>query len=440
MLPEIEQGGAGAGIQSIRIVADVINDCNLRCSYCHPNFGWTKDTLSLDLIKTIFYASEKKGILEITLTGGEITIHPEFTEIMEATHILQRTSSTFITNAINITPDLAKVIEKSNITRICVSLDGADEETHNSRRGNNYKKVMRGLITLRDIAISKQITVISVAHSYNYNHLLILSHKLADEGLADQHHINAPCYSGSAKNNFDEICLKENQFYELQSLVDFNYSLLTRKGVLTTFNSFWPALGERGKSQLPRTMTLVQFTEQVKDIYSIIRPNGDLRLTCAAWGRETVGNAVVGNLKNGGVDKLFEKVDGIYRSGKIKQLPREVEAGHKFYIGPFSPNSDGTNNIVNSDQTENQNSINWIPITKLSQIDLLNSRVSKEELETISRGILQKPDGWRILHHSSGVDVVFDCKRALITLLKPEELSMVSSYYQKTASLFESKS
>ena len=52
-------------------------------------------------------------------------------------------------------------------------------------------------------------------------------------------------------------------------------------------------------------MTLVQLTEQLKDCYVIVRPNGDVRLTSAAWG-ETVGNAIIGNLLVDGAGLAFK--------------------------------------------------------------------------------------------------------------------------------------
>ncbi len=83
---------------------------------------------------------KREEFFEITLTGGEITLHPQFLQILEATHILDRTTSTFVTNATRITPELARDIGISNVGRVCVSLDGPDAQTHNSRRGNNFEK------------------------------------------------------------------------------------------------------------------------------------------------------------------------------------------------------------------------------------------------------------------------------------------------------------
>lgn len=424
----IERGRDSKGIQNIRTVADVINNCNLGCHYCHPNFGWTGETLPVPQVEELFQASEDRGIFEVTLSGGEITMHPDFSRILEATHMLDKTTMTFVTNATKITPNIVNEIRNSNVGRICVSVDGPDAQTHNRRRGNNFNTVMKGLQDLQET--DKPITVISVAHADNYSRLLDLSELLASKGLADQHHMCAPSFSGSAKRIYEQLSLKEPQFYELQGMIDVSYEEFKRRGLYITFNSFWPAIGERGQSQDPRTMTLVQFTEQIKDIYMIVRPNGDVRLTSAAWGRETVGDAVVGNLNDEEAATLFDRVDDIYRSGRVRQLPRIIEAGHKFHVGPYNVDPAQTIELI-SKKTEEEESLQWQPIRKLSEIDLLQNPFDERNIDVLAMQIAAEPKRWRVVNHASGVDVVYDRKTSHMTLLKADETEKLAQFYDR---------
>lgn len=424
----IEQGRDGKGIQNIRAVADVINNCNLGCHYCHPNFGWTGETLPAPQVEELFHVSEDKGIFKITLSGGEITMHPDFSRILEATHMLDKTTMTFVTNATKITPNIVSEIRNSNVGRVCVSVDGPNAQTHNRRRGNNFDTVMKGLQDLQEA--EKPITVISVAHADNYSRLLDLSELLASKGFADQHHMCAPSFSGSAKRIYDQLSLKEPQYHELQEMIDANHEEFRRRGLYTTFNSFWPATGERGKSQAPRTMTLVQFTEQVKDIYMIIRPNGDVRLTSAAWGRETVGDAVVGNLNDEEAAILFDSVDNIYRSGRVHQLPRIIEAGHKFHIGPYNAELAQTVALISA-KTLEEETLQWQPIRKISEIDLLQNPFDEEQLVTLAVQIAAEPKRWRVVNHASGIDIVYDRQTSHMTLLKADETEKLVQFYDQ---------
>ncbi len=430
----VETGTYGEGLQTTRVVTDVINNCNLACHYCHPNIGgWGGEMLSAEQIGDVFKAAEDQLMLEVTLTGGEITIHPEFEQIMEATHILDRTAVSFVTNATRITPAIVGEIKASNVDRVCVSVDGPDAKSHNSRRGRNFDEVMKGLYALQEAG--KPITVISVVHKQNYQKVMELTELLARNGLADQHHMCATSYSGAAKRIYPKFAFEEAEFHALQEMVDRDYGDLASRGFYVTFNSYWPATGERGGSSEPRTMTLIQFNEQVKDIYAIVRPNGDVRLAAASWGRETVGNAVIGNLNVENAGVLLERVDEIYRSGRVRQLPREVEAGHKFHIGPYAQGEQATDELLADKNSRIEDMNLSVPIRPLSSIDLLDSSLSEDHLAAIVCQIVSEPGRWRIVQHASGVDIVFDRHTSHTTVLKREETAILSRLYDECIQL-----
>lgn len=424
----IETGIHEEGIQTTRVVTDVINNCNLGCHYCHPNMdGWGGETLPAEQIGDIFQAAEDQSMLEVTLTGGEITMHPEFTQIMEATHMLDRTAVSFVTNATRITPQIVREIGNSNVDRVCVSVDGPDAESHNSRRGRNFETVMDGLRDLQETG--KPITVISVVHKQNYQKMMELSEMLASQGLADQHHMCAASYSGAAKRVYHRFAFDEPEFHALQEMIDREFGDFKERGFHVTFNSYWPATGQRGEGTDPRTMTLIQFNEQVKDIYAIVRPNGDVRLAAASWGRETVGNAVVGNLSEENASILFERVDDIYRSGRVRQLPREVEAGHKFLIGPHAIGRTATNELLADKSHRIEEMDLSVPIRPLSELDLLNNPLSEEHLTAFVCQMASEPQRWRLVHHATGVDLLFDRHTSHTTVLKPEETAALNRLY-----------
>ena len=322
-------------VQIISVVADVINNCNHACTYCHPmeSGKWGGELLSAAQVGDILHASDAAGVLEVLLTGGEITMHPEFERIMDQTQDLQ--DAAIVTNATLIGPRMLRAIRDSGVARICVSLDGPNATMHDSRRGRGkFAKAWDGLRNLQETR--KPITVISVLDRRTYPRVLELSWMLAEQRLADQHHICAPSYSGAARQTYEQYALAMPDYHQMQALLDRSFHGLLSAGLYVTFNSFWPATGAHGTSERPRTLTLSQARERTKDLYAIVRPNGDVRTTAAAWGRETVGNAVVGNLQRESASALLQRADIAYRSGMIRQLPREVEAGSKFQVGRYA--------------------------------------------------------------------------------------------------------
>ncbi len=271
----------------------------------------------------------------------------------------------------------------------------------------------------------KPITVISVAHHDNYRQITELSKFLAEHRLASQHHICAPSYSGSARKNYDKFRLRESEFFELQAMVDNVFKDLGQAGLYVRFNSFWPATGERSKIDQSRTITLVQLTEQLKDCYVIIRPNGDVRVTSAAWGRETVGNAVVGNLNIESAETSFERAENAYSRGEVRQLPREVEAVHKFHYG-VDTNSQLTDKILD-DKERGQYLVEMIPIRPLSESDLFLISLSEQDIVYFSTLIKNNPERYRIINIANNSYILFDRITTHATLLKPKEAMAISN-------------
>ncbi|MEV6361212.1 radical SAM protein [Nocardia asteroides] len=91
----------------LRSVIDAVNECNLRCSHCHPGEAWKHQQLPARKVAAALEAAETAGVLEVVLSGGEITLHDDFGAMLEATNLLERTASTLITNATRLTAEAA---------------------------------------------------------------------------------------------------------------------------------------------------------------------------------------------------------------------------------------------------------------------------------------------------------------------------------------------
>ncbi|MFF7941584.1 radical SAM protein [Nocardia gamkensis] len=399
----------------LRLVVDAVNECNLRCSYCHPGKVWLKQQLPAAVITDALDAAERAGILEVVLTGGEITLHKDLPRILEATHRLNQCASTLITNATRITDQTQRTLAESNLTRICTSVDGITNDLHGSARGKNLPTVFEGLRRLRDTG--KPITVITVVHQGNWPRVIELTDYLAESGLATQHHLCAPSFSGQARQNYPRLALRENNFHEVQALVDRHHRPMLERGVYLTFNSMWPATGKRPLKVNPgRTITLQQLSEQVKDTLCNVRPNGEFRLQAATWGREMVGNAVIGSTHTERVSDLLATAQSLLADGDARQLPRAIEARHKFQLGLGADETITDQLITPTDNPARE--VEMIPITSVDEHWLMSNPLDRAAL---ARQLRPDPGGLRIAQHPTGTVLVFDRTRSLVTLLKPDE-------------------
>lgn len=404
----------------LRVVVDIVQQCNLRCTYCHPGDVWEVQHLDVDPVSGVLMAAERYGALEVVLSGGEPTLHPQFEQVLDATHLLSRTAAVLITNATRVNDARARLIGEANLARVCVSLDSADPEIHALARGDNHARVLAGLRRIR--ATGVPVTVISVVHQGNYRRIGELSEWLLAKGLADQHHLCSPSYSGEARLHYPELALRSDDYFAVQDQVDACHESLARHGLFVTFNSFWPATGQRSSVvDAGRSMTLQQVSEQVKGVLVHVRPNGEVRLTATSWGRETIGNSVVGDVITADPFELLTTAGRNYLDGSLGQLPRAVEAEHKFQLG--SCNSCLTDQLIDNDSVQPVELTRLVKLRPMTSLSLLDNPLTERNRAVVLSALRDGGSGrFRCVRHTSGVVLVYDRQLSHVTLLRDGEL------------------
>jgi MoaA/NifB/PqqE/SkfB family radical SAM enzyme len=412
---QIENGRNGKGFQVLRTTIDALDKCNLACLYCHPSRGRAVDQLSAMDIQSVMKVINDQQQLQLTLSGGEITLHPEWEQIMEDTHLLKYPSTTIITNGTTMNGKKVNEIRKSNVFRVCTSIDGPNAQAHEYARGKgSFEKATRGLRMLRDTG--KNITVISVVHQGNIEQLMELSEFLAKNKLADQHHMAVISYSGKARDNVDRLIVPLQKVLNLQNKIDHSFSNLQAQGLFVMMSSYWPITGNRARSDYPRNLTIYQITEQVKDTYAVVRPNGDVRMATTQWGRNSVAPAVIGNISNGGkAVQIFAGIDEKYRQGDLLQLPREMEAQLKFVVVGVFDNE-------KADLALDFSQADLKPVQPLSEIDLLSNSINKVALKELWTKYTGDPSRYRLVKHATGVYLFYDKVTDHVVLLKQGEV------------------
>lgn len=98
--------------------------CNLRCIHCYGNYGEESKSkqLSLEGCKKILVDLKKSGIKILELTGGEITVHPEFEKILEIAVSCDFERIALLTNGVRLS-NLTKEILLQNKKMFSVQID-----------------------------------------------------------------------------------------------------------------------------------------------------------------------------------------------------------------------------------------------------------------------------------------------------------------------------
>ena len=121
---------------------ELVNKFNYACKMCYTvNHQGVKNQLSKETLFSIIDQASELGIFTVMFgMGSEATLHPNLLEVL--TYACKRIPDVILfTNGSRIKPkDVYKYVE-TGVTRICISLDAADQEIYKLIRGGNLEEV-----------------------------------------------------------------------------------------------------------------------------------------------------------------------------------------------------------------------------------------------------------------------------------------------------------
>ncbi len=146
---------------------ELTNKCNLSCLHCLRDKADMRSYIPVELFDSILKQAKSYNLQHIAFTGGEPTLHPHFSRIID-TVVKYGYTYHFVTNAWNFLA-VWKILNDprfpgrlSKLSGVSISLDGATEKTHDYIRGKgSFKKIMQAIsiLKIKGIDISVQITI-----------------------------------------------------------------------------------------------------------------------------------------------------------------------------------------------------------------------------------------------------------------------------------------
>ena len=133
--------------------------CNMRCRHCASNAGEASrgEELSLDEALALGRQLAELGCEDVTLSGGEALLRPDWEEIAQYLTALGLKVS-LITNGLLIDRSMARRIAAAGITRVALSLDGL-RETHNyiRRHPHSFDRLRQALPAIAEQGVPLNI-------------------------------------------------------------------------------------------------------------------------------------------------------------------------------------------------------------------------------------------------------------------------------------------
>ena len=118
------------------IIFSITQKCPLRCLHC---FEWDRldksETLKLSDIKNILHRFQVYGVSQVQLGGGEpMSRFDDMIDLLESAD--SATDFWMLTSGYGLTLEKARLLKKSGLTGVRISLDHWDKDKHNTFRGN----------------------------------------------------------------------------------------------------------------------------------------------------------------------------------------------------------------------------------------------------------------------------------------------------------------
>ncbi len=147
-LAEHVRGGAPAGfLRSIKI--KIISSCNLRCQMC-KYWRIAKERLPAEAVGAALESAASLGCAKVHFSGGEVTLHPELTRLIErAAGLGMRVNLT--SNGVLLDKQRAREWLRAGLRAASFSLDGVRSKTHDRIRGvpGAFRRTVKGIVALR---------------------------------------------------------------------------------------------------------------------------------------------------------------------------------------------------------------------------------------------------------------------------------------------------
>lgn len=149
-----------------RIYFQITRNCNLNCPACFIKASNSGKHVPKEYIFQLADFMGKNGLMEVRLTGGEPTTHPEIINIIRK---FQENNIyvSLATNGIFNDKVLVELSEQENIWIIC-SIDG-NRETHNKYRPGTFDKIISNMLFLKSKNPNLRIRINTILTKENKN-------------------------------------------------------------------------------------------------------------------------------------------------------------------------------------------------------------------------------------------------------------------------------
>ena len=152
--------------------------CNQKCLHCYAagQSGASAAELTTEQWKAVLKRCQAAKIPQITFTGGEPTLRPDLTELVEAAKWFVTRLNT---NGRLLTPELCKKLHEASLDSVQITLYSADPAVHNELVGaEGFEDTVAGIRNALAAGLNSSVNTPLCARNRDYRATLALLHGL----------------------------------------------------------------------------------------------------------------------------------------------------------------------------------------------------------------------------------------------------------------------
>ncbi len=178
-------------IFGVKLIFELTNLCNFSCVHCIRDEEGPKHHLPIELIdKVLAEVQPYHNITHVAFTGGEPSLHPQFTEIVQRVVDGGYTFG-FVTNGWHFQKRLSELLPfQPAIRSLTFSVGGATEATHDAlrRRPGSFRRLVQAVSLCRFHHIPFQINMaVTKSNRAELEAMALLASRLGCEALGYGH-------------------------------------------------------------------------------------------------------------------------------------------------------------------------------------------------------------------------------------------------------------
>lgn len=288
----------------IGLVYMVTNRCATNCLYCYADKKTNPSLLSIEEVRYFCKDAKENGIPSITLSGGEVFMHPRWYELLKA-FIDYGFKPDLISTKVPLTEDTIIKIKELNI-KIQISLDAFDSTTLSkilNVKSDYFEKIKQTILNLDRYGIDFQIaTVITNINDEirNLEYLHVFIKKLKN---LTRWEIRIAFRSLYSRDDFDTFKVSQQKTEELETWVK-------SVKINSPVNILWvPNSGKKYRAGKEGSRSFMGSRCSANFSHMVILPDGKVTICEQLYWNPRF---IIGNIKNNSISEIWNSPRALY--------------------------------------------------------------------------------------------------------------------------------